>query len=213
MIISHENELYVATRKREGGKHNGAYYYSVEICKNIIPKIKTKRNWVTINIPPVGKDHSIVFIHNNLHPSYYEWLRRYEDLILVCGVPSTCEKVAHIGKAIYLPLSVDVADVEQYKTAKTKEVCFAGRKQKRERAGFHSIDILEDLPREELLREMAKYKQVYAVGRTAIEGKILGCEILPYDERFPDPSIWKIMDNSEAVPLLQKALDEVERCQ
>ena len=69
MIISHENELYVATRKREGGRHNGAYYYSVEICKNIIPKIKTKRNWVTINIPPVGKDHSIVFIHNNLHPS------------------------------------------------------------------------------------------------------------------------------------------------
>ena len=64
---------------------------------------------------------------------------------------------------------------------------------------------------EELLKEMAKYKNVYAVGRTAIEAKILGCNILPYDPRFKDPSIWKVVDTMEAVSLLQKELDEIDK--
>ena len=63
---------------------------------------------------------------------------------------------------------------------------------------------------EELLKEMGKYKQVYAVGRTAIEAKILGCEVLPYDPRFPDPNVWVILDNKDAAMILQKFINEVE---
>ena len=58
---------------------------------------------------------------------------------------------------------------------------------------------------------MAKYKRVYAVGWTAIEAKILGAEVLPYDSRFPDPRVWKVIDNSEAAVILQQKLDKIEQ--
>jgi hypothetical protein len=64
---------------------------------------------------------------------------------------------------------------------------------------------------DELLREMAKYRRVYAVGRTAIEAKILGCEVLPYDQRFPDPSIWKVLDSMDAAKMLQRLIDKIDK--
>ena len=39
-------------------------------------------------------------------------------------------------------------------------------------------------------------------GRTAIQAKILGCEIGVHDTRYPDPSIWKIVDNKEAAKMV-----------
>ena len=190
---------------------NGAYLYSEEIVKYFIPAIKTSRNWVTIRKVPYCYDHSIVFIHNNLYPSFYDYLANYKDLVLVCGVKSTCEKVKHLGKTIYLPLSVCVKDVEKWKTTKTKDTCYAGRKGK---LASYNVDLstphVQDLEYEEFLKELAKYKKVYAVGRTAIEAKILGCKILPYDPRFPNPEVWKILDTSEAIKILQAELDNID---
>ena len=71
-------------------------------------------------------------------------------------------------------------------------------------------DLICDLPRNEILERLARYKKAYAVGRCAIEAKILGCEVLPYDRRFPDPSIWEILDNKDAAKILQDKLDELE---
>lgn len=213
MIINHEHQQYVRKWRKIGvNRFNGAYYYSREICRNIIPKIKTDRHWITINIKGVGCNHAIVFIHNNLHPEHYDWLSKYEDLVLVCGVPETCEKVAHLGQAIYLPLSVDVEYVKRFSADhKTKGIAYVGRYSKSKLGSMpNGIDYLCGMSREKLLRKMAEYKQVYAVGRTAIEAKVLGCEILPYDKRFPDTSIWKIIDNSEAAVLLQELLDEID---
>ena len=105
MIISHNSPGY--KKLNNASRWNGAYYYSKEIVKNIIPRVHTTYNWVTINTNECA-DHSIVFIHNNLHPEHYDYLEQYKDLILVVGVPETLPKVAHLGKAIYLPLSVDV---------------------------------------------------------------------------------------------------------
>ena len=212
-IIDHNHEAY---RKRwenaRLNKYNGAFYYSKEITKYFIPNIKTDRNWVTVNVPAYGADHAIVFIHNNLHPNRYDWLNKYDDLILVCGVPETMEKVAHLGTPLYLPLSIDVKYVSKFKHAKTKSIAFAGRRAKRRKFNIPShIDILESMPRQQLLTEMGKYHQIYAVGRTAIEAKALGCQVLPYDERFPDPSIWKVVDSMEAVDILQKKLNEIEK--
>ena len=212
MLIDHS---YPAYRKKWllNGKNrwNGAFYYSKEIVDNIIPLVKTNRNWITINIPNVGCDHSIVFIHNNLHPEYYDWLKNYNDLLLVCGIPETCEKMSHLGTAIYLPLSVNVEEIQQFITEKTEEIAFVGRKTKRKGCAFpENTHYIEGLPRKELLSKMANYKKVYAVGRTAIEAKVLGCEILPYDPRFPDPSRWKILDNKDAARILQSLLDEVD---
>lgn len=211
MIISHEHPKY-AGRYQNRRLYNGAYFYSQEIVKYIIPNVKTDRNWITINIEGVGTDHAIVFIHNNLRPELYDWLSEYKDLILVCGVPETCEKVAHLGRTIYLPLSVKVAQVERYKTKKTRDACYVGRHKKREGYTFpEGTAFLEEVSREILLKNMAKFKRVYAVGRTAIEAKILDCEILPYDTRFPNPDFWKVLDSEEAAFILQQKLDEMER--
>ena len=70
--------------------------------------------------------------------------------------------------------------------------------------------MIENLDRSILLRKMARYQEVYAVGRTAIESKVLGCEVLPYDERYPDPSVWRIVDNAEAAKMLQQILDDID---
>ena len=67
------------------------------------------------------------------------------------------------------------------------------------------VDCIMNLRREELLFQMAAYESVYAVGRTAIEAKILGCNVLP-TKRFPDPERWEIMDNLQAAEILAKEL-------
>lgn len=215
MIIDHTHPEYLRKWRNAGlNQFNGAYYYSKEIVENIIPNVETDRNWITVNVKGVGLNHAIVFIHNNLHPENYEWLRfyGYKDLVLVCGIPETCEKVAHLGKAIYLPISVDVEYVKQFRVEeKTKGSAFVGRPAKKKYGKLpDGIDYLEGLPRDELLRAMAEYKNVYAVGRCAIEAKILGCKLKAYDNRFPKVSRWKVLDNLKAAKLLQEELDRID---
>lgn len=217
MIIDHTHYRYRQRRELlpEAQRHNGAYYYSREIVKNIIPLVETDRNWITINIQGVGVDHSIVFIHNNLHPENYDWLKYYgyKDLVLVCGIKETCEKVAHLGTAIYLPLSIDVDYVKQFMAEeRTKKAAFAGRRSKANAEKLPAdIDYLCGMKRPQLLAAMAEYKQIYAVGRTAIEAKALGCTIKAYDERFPDTRRWKVVDNKDAAKMLQKQLDRIDK--
>ena len=58
---------------------------------------------------------------------------------------------------------------------------------------------------------MAMYKNIYAVGLTALEAKALGCNILPYDPRFPDPSVWKVRDIKTIYKELQKKIDKIDK--
>lgn len=214
MIISHTHQRYKDKWRRLGnGRFNGAYYYSKEIVENIIPNVKTDRNWITVNIPGFGCDHAVVFVHNNLNPHNYDWLTRYDDIILVCGVKETCEKVAHIGKTIFLPLSIDTEAVEKFRQEERSGAAFAGRPAKRKMDGVEipkGVDIIEGLPREQFLQEMAKRETIYAVGRAAVEARALGCNIAAYDPRFPDPEIWQVMDNREAAKILQEELDKID---
>lgn len=213
MIFDHTTKEY-QERLASQFKHNGAYYYSLEIVKNIIPRVKTDRHWITVNDYKNCRNHSIVFIHNNKNPQNYNWLRNYKDLILVCGVPSTMEKVKGIGKAIYLPLSVDCEALERFRTTKTIDCAFVGRSAK---LGAFKLPKgcvkIQNLSREDLLREVAKCRKVYAVGRCAIEAKYLGAEILPYDPRFPDPELWQVLDNKDAAKILQEKLDKIDGVQ
>ena len=218
MIIDHTHPLYVKKRNSmtKDGKYNGAYYYSREIVKNIIPNVKTDRNWITIRLPEMKNhpDHSIIFIHNNRNPNYYEYLKNYHDCILVCGLPKTVENVGFFAKAIYLPLSIDVKAVEKYRVKnKTEEIAYAGRKLK---LGYMNnrvpkdTKILSGMPQSKLLREMAKYKKIYASGRTAMQAKVLGCEVLPHETNFPDSRFWKVLDNRDAAKMLQEMLDVID---
>lgn len=216
MIIDHTHRAYRDRwRAARKNKYNGAYYYSREIVKNIIPRVETDRNWITVNLPGHARKHSIVFVHNNLHPERYQWLKAYDDLILVCGIPETVELVKHIGKAIYLPLSIDKEYVKQFKIPREERhgACFAGRPSKRTMTGASipkGIDIIEGLPRDKFLQRLAKHEEAYAVGRSAIEAKCLGLRLKTYDERFPKVSFWKVIDNADAAAMLQEMLDEID---
>ena len=216
MIVDHTNRLYSNKRKKlEANKYNGAYYYSKDIVKNIIPELidKTDRNWITVRLPEAGKthNHSIVFIHNNRNPNYYEYLKDYEDVIAVCSQPKTAENMRfYADHVIYLPLSVDVKQVEKYKTVKDKTVAFAGRPSKITNQVPSYADKLTNLPRYKLLKEISRYQSLYAVGRTAIEGKILGCKILPYDPLYPNPDFWGIIDNHDAAKILLEKINEID---
>lgn len=212
-IFNHDSYEYIAFAHSAGGKkNNGAYWYSKEITDNIIPRVQTDRNWVTINVVGRCFDHSVVFIHNNLNPSLYDWLKNYKDLVLVCGIESTCgimQERFPMHQVIYLPLSVDVDYVSQFKRKKTRNACFAGRIEKKTDAIPKGCDIIANISRDELLERMAAYRTAYTVGRCAIEAKVLGAKIGIYDPRFPQ-DIWKIMDNSEAAWILQKKLDKID---
>lgn len=213
MIIDHTHREYLKKWDKIGtGKYNGAFYYSQEIVKNIIPNVETNRNWITVNVQGIGCNHAIVFIHNNVKPSNYDWLRKYDDLVLVCGIKETVSKISHLGRAIYLPLSIDVEYVEQFKVEnKTKGAAFVGRKSKLQ-YGYvpGGVDIISGLPREELLKTMAEYKTVYAVGRVAIEARALGCKLKAYDRRYPGVNRWRVIDNLDAAKLLQRELDKID---
>ena len=126
-------------------------------------------------------------------------------------MPGTCQKVAHLGKTVYLPLSVDVAYVERFRRPKIADTAYVGRLNKMQGTKLPTqVLCLSGLTRTRLLTAMAQYKRVYAVGRCAIEAKILDCEILPFDPRFPDPSIWQVLDNKDAAKILQKELDKID---
>lgn len=218
-IFSHLDRAYIEERNALGyGKYNGAYYYSKEIVNNIIPKVKTDRPWVTINVPGYCYDHAIVFMHRNVGiDERYGWMSAYKDLILVCSVKETCKAVEKFGKPIFLPLSIDIKYVEKFKKdVHDKEMAWAGNRWSFKNDDLEKylpksgVDFLSNVPREEMLERMSRYKKIYAVGRCAIEAKVLGCEVGVCDSRFPNPSIWKVMDNTKAAKKLQKELNKLK---
>ena len=159
---------------------NGAYWYSKEFVENIIPKIKTNRPFVTINLPPFCCDNAIVLIHNNLQPERYEWLKQFKNLICLCSkfeplaILTELLPKAHI---VYLPMSIDSDYVKKFKAKrKTKNKCYFGRMATVPKNLPEDAKILGNHPREELLKEVAKYKTVYATGRCLLEAKCLGCK-------------------------------------
>lgn len=218
-VIGTDNPKYIEKRKKlRAGQFNGAYYYSEEIVNNIIPRVKTNRPWDTLGMRDVGTyDSGIVFIHHNINmDKTYEWLKDYDDLVLVVSSPYTYDWAVSAGyKAIHLPLSIDTEYVKQFKTEKTKDTCFCGNIW-----SFRKDEIEETIPdwvdfqprnicREELLKFMAPYKKVYAIGRCALEAQCLGAELLQCYKKF-DVSHWKLLDNKDAAKILQKELDKID---
>lgn len=218
-IFDHTREAYKRKQARlKEGKNNGAYHYSCEIVKNIIPNVKTNRSWVTINSGEC-ENGAIVFIHSNVDiEKYYSWLREYEDILCVCSVQKTCDEIERlgIGKALFLPLSVDVAEVKKHwKPAKTKRACYVGNMW-----GWKMPDIrkyvpagtrfLTNMSRDELLEQLSMYSDAYAIGRCAIEAKVLGCNVHVCDSRYPDPDVWQVLDNKDAAKMLQKMLNKID---
>lgn len=212
MIIDHTNRFYTNIIP------NGALIYSMNIVKNIIPNVKTDRNWVTIDCKQCT-DNAIVFIHSNVDLERYEYLKFYKNLILVASQPLTVQKLKEGGygdHVIYLPLSVDTAELKKYKDFKPHYrggTCYAGRPDKPFVNGLKqdkNIVHLSRLTHPDLLKKLNYFQYCYAVGLTAIEAKFMGCTLLPFDRRYPDTRIWKILDGKEAAKILQKKLNKID---
>lgn len=220
IISSPDSVNYKAYLKALNISHNnGAYYYAREICDNIIPLVKTNRPWDTLGMRCCrSADRAIVFIHSNVDcAERYKWLDKYSDQILVCSSKPAYEWAKSRGKAIFLPLSIDTEYVAQFKTEKTKKACYAGniwafKKNDLKKYVPEGVDFPErDLDREALLRFIAPYKECYAIGRCALEAKVLGCRIKVCDSRYPNTRFWKVVDNKDAAKKLQKELDRIDR--
>ena len=211
-IFSHLDKEWQDTHV---GVNNGAFWYSKELLENIVPKIKTKRGWCLINVENQCQDDMIVFIHNNAHPENYEWLKDYKNLILVCSQPKTLNAMIEMFPkfhCIYIPLSIDTTYVKQFKAKrKTKGTAFFGRLAKCPQSllSDDGIDKLGDLPREDLLRTVAKYKKVYAIGRCALEAKCLGCQVISHEGEYEGVD-FQLLDNKDIIPELQRLLNEID---
>ena len=215
LIIDHDHQEYIKRRKEIGnGKYNGCYYYSCEIVKNIIPNVKTNRDWNTIGRDVDGmRDGMIVFLHDNLSPWHYDWLKNYNDLVLVCSSQYVYNSVHFWGQPILLPMSIDTEYVKQFITDKTKDTCFVGNVWVRANTTTRipdNVDFFSSLPREELLRKVAPYKRAYAIDRCAQECQVLGCELLEIETRYGCDST-KVLDNRDAAKLLQEELNRIDK--
>lgn len=195
---------------------NGALIYSQNITKNIIPNVKTDRNWVTINTH-TAVDNAIYFIHSNLGlKERYEFLHNYKNLILVASQHKTEKELKELypeHKTIYLPLSIDLDYTLQFKNTTPHErggACYAGRPDKPYVDGLIGVTKLSNLTHPDLLRKLNEFKYCYAVGLTAIEAKLMGCTLLPFDKRYPDVRVWKILDGKKAASLLKAELDKID---
>lgn len=212
MIFSHLNQEWIDTHVGIG---NGAYWYSKELLENIVPNIKTKRSWCLINVNNQCEDGSIVFIHNNKNPERYEWLSNYKDLILVCSQPKTLKFMIEMFPqfhVILLPLSIDINFVKQFKVKrKTRNTAYFGRKEKCPQAIMDDSKIAKiyGLEREKLLKEVAKYKNVYAIGRCALEAKCLDCNVIGHEGEYENVD-FKLLDNKEVIPELQRLINEID---
>lgn len=215
MIIDHNHPEYLKIRnKAKGGKNNGCWYYSHEIVNNIIPNVKTWRDWNTVGRELPGMcDHMIVFLHDNSTPWNYNWLKKYKDLVLVCSSEYTKNSVIYSGHTILLPMSVDTEYVKKFRTKKTKDTCFVGNVWVKDNTTAEipdGVDFLQDIPREELLRELAKYRRAYAIDRCAIEAKVLGCELLRTPTTYHCDNVGAVLDNREAAKILQEELNKLD---
>lgn len=226
MVIDHTHPEYQERWRNLGNaKYNGCYYYSQEIVKNIIPRVKTTRDWNTVGRDMAGmKDGMIVFLHDNSMPWNYAWLKNYKDLILVCSSKYTADSVRYFGKTILLPMSIDTEYVKKFRTKKTKDTCFVGNSWVKNNirritdlnhvdSGSSipgEVDFFSSIPREQMLKEVAKYKRAYAIDRCALECLVLGCELLPIDTRYHCDNVGKLVDNKEAAKILQEELNNIE---
>lgn len=114
---------------------------------------------------------------------------------------------------IFIPLSIDVEYVKKFVVKrKTKKVCYYGRLEKcpKKLMKDESIIKLGDGERDKLLKEVGKFKTVYAIGRCALEALALGCNVIPHEGEYENTK-FTLLDNKEVIPELQRLLNEIDK--
>lgn len=223
MIIGTDHPTYRFGRLRKHhGLYNGAYFYAKEIEDIILPKINHSR----VTIVTAGSvifsshqipDRAIIVCHHNINTvgTYGRYLNR--GMLWITSKKSTMKKLKDANeKAVYIPLSIDTKYVKKFRQKKTKDIAFVGNKWGFKRHYLNNlpdnIDQLYNLPREELLTEMAKYKTIIAEGRCNIEAQVLGCKVkLPDYGNGIDVVKREVVDSREVIDLWKKAIQNHQK--
>lgn len=215
MIIDYTHPAYRKRAVVDGTRRFlGEYRLSRDVGWKIIPKVKTDRNWITVNIGEAC-DHSIVFISDSIAPQSYEFLKRQQDMVLVCESPQSAKYWANTGfYVVYIPPFVDVKYTTYYRRQhgrgsrrvhKNRENLCLLPKHDMSKIFPGGYDTLPYLRHKDFLHEMARYKNVYARGRGAVEAKILDCNVIT-----PDGSEPIILDINDARLLLEAELERID---
>lgn len=207
LYFSHKSKAYVDKKLKH---FDGAYFYSKELVKNILPKVKTDRPFITINLCDNYCDNAVIFIHDNINPYRYVFLKKYKNLILVCSRFETVKALVDLlprFHVVYLPLSIDTKYVSKFTSeSKNKDKCYVGRKSTIP-GGLPEVDYLCNLERDDLLRKLSHYKLAYAVGRCLLEAKCLGLKTVNTSLLHGSEDL---LDNKEVIPVLQKLINEID---
>lgn len=187
IVYGTQSPVYKAYRSGSSrGKNNGAYFYPLEIENDILTDFKDL-NLLVITAAALRyhsrhiPDGSIVVCHDYIKPliTYAKLLNK--DVLWVCSSKKAVKEFKDQNeRAVFIPLSIDVDYVKQFKRRKTKDTAFVGNiwSYKKEYVNsLEDVDILTELPRDELLSKMARYKHVIAEGRCQMEALALGCKV------------------------------------
>lgn len=222
-IVGTKSDRYQAWRARQGiGRNNGAYWYAKEIENIILPELSHLNLWInTVGAnfftPREIPKGAVIVCHDNINT-----VRTYMKLFRL-GVLWICSKqevadilTEHGEKAVYIPLSVDTEYVKQFKRKRrTKDTAYVGNawsfKKKYLSSLPDNIDQLNGMEREDLLKEMAKYRNVIAEGRCLIEAMVLGANwSLPTYENI-NIIEREVLDTREALPMWCEVLEAHEQ--
>lgn len=223
-ILGTKSDRYQAWRAKQdnAGRNNGAYWYAKEIEDIILPELKHLNLWVnTVGalffLPSEIPKGAVIVCHDNIN-TVRTYMKLFKlDVLWICSKPTIVDKLAAVGeKAVYIPLSVDTEYVKQFKRKRrTKDTAYVGNawsfKKKFLSSLPDNIDQLGGMEREDLLKEMAKYKNVIAEGRCLIEAQVLGAKAeIPadYSRRI---TFTEVLDSRAAIPLWREALEAHEQ--
>lgn len=224
IILGTQSQRFKEWHSRQTeGRNNGSYWYSSEIEEIILPKISADVFVVTAGAVLYQRhevpDGAVMVCHDNrtTNNSYGKFFGK--NILWVCSKHSTVKTLEEYGeKAVYIPLSIDTTYVAQYqKKRHTKDIAFVGNSWGFKKRYLDSLpkDIaqISDLEREDLLKEMSKYKRVICEGRVYLEATVLGCqpEIPKYEDttaEVPEMFDGRPLDSRNAIPLWQEVLKE-----
>lgn len=217
-IVGTNTDKFKRWEARQGVSiNNGSYWYAKELEEIILPKINLDIFIVTAGaklykayeIP----DGAVVVCHDNRDTQNSYGKLFGKDILWVCSKHSTVDTLRSYGeKAVYVPLSIDSKYVKKFKRKKTKDIAFVGNAWAFKESYLKSLpsDIvqLSGLQRNDLLKEMAKYKRVIAEGRCLMEAQALGskCEVPKYENI--EAVYVDLLDSRDAIPFWRNALQK-----
>lgn len=216
IVLGVNTEKFINWYSKQGvTRNNGAYWYSKEIEDIILPHIDRKIFIVTAGAKLYNAfeiiDNAVVVCHDNRSPKNSYGSLFNKNILWICSKHSTVKLMESYGeRAAYVPLSINAEYVKTFKTKKTKDTAFVGNSWGFKRSYLNSLpkDItqLSNLERDDMLREMAKYKKVIAEGRCLMEAQVLGCDCEAPKYKDLESVYVDVLDSNDAVPFWIEAL-------